>query len=81
MQKYGWGKDIHDAFIINPEAAKNVREWYAEELIKIFNNRKAILTNYFQSIGISKSAQGQWEKVMSMVHPVETLQVNLMALK
>ena len=82
MDKYSWGIDIHDAFIVNPEAAEDTRAWYAEELKLIFDNRHTILADYFKSIGIGAEAQGSWNTVKSMVHPVtEPLNVSLMALK
>lgn len=68
MAKYGWGIDIHDAFIVNPEAAEDVRDWYSAELTNIHANRKTILANYFQSIGIGPEAQSKWNKVQDMVH-------------
>jgi hypothetical protein len=69
MDKYGWGIDIHDAFIVNPEAAEDVRDWYSAELTQIHANRKSILANYFQSIGIGPEAQSKWNKLQDMVHP------------
>lgn len=82
MDKYNWGIDIHDAFIVNPEAAYDVRKWYAEELNNIHANRKEILFNYFKSIGITQESQVQWERVLSKVVPFEgTLNCSHMALK
>lgn len=63
-EKYGSGIDIYDAFIINPEAALDVRTWYAEELEAIHRDRKTILSEFFSSIGISGNAQGEWERFM-----------------
>lgn len=82
MDKYGWGIDIHDAFIVHPNAALDVRRWYAQELTNIYNNRHAILANYFASIGIGAEAQAQWNTVKSLVHPLTgAFKANLMALK
>lgn len=82
MKKYKWGMDLHDAFIINPEAADDVRKWYAEELDLIHTNRSTILSNYFQSIGIGAEAQTKWEKITAMVQPIETnFKCQYMALK
>lgn len=82
MTKYGWGIDIHDAFIVHPNAALDVRRWYAAELTHVYNNRSAILTNYFNSIGIGNEAQAEWNRLISMVHPITgTFKANLMALK
>lgn len=82
MDKYGWGIDIHDAFIVHPNAALDVRRWYTAELTKIYENRTSILTNYFASIGIGAEAQAQWNKVKELVQPVQgAFKANLMALK
>ncbi|MHB8098051.1 MAG: hypothetical protein ACYDD5_00495 [Sulfuricurvum sp.] len=81
MAKYSWGMDIHDAFIINPEAAEDTRLWYAAEIDNIYANRKTILANYFTSIGIGPEAQSKWNKVQSMVHPVTDFVCSPMTLK
>ena len=69
--KYQWIIPIHDAFIVPPQAAEDVRYWYAEEITKIYRNRKSILANYFSSIGIDGSAQADWEALVAKVVPVE----------
>lgn len=82
MDKYGWGIDIHDAFIVHPNAARDVRRWYAKELTSIYNNRHTILADYFASIGIGAEAQAHWDRVMAMVQPVTgAFKANTMALK
>lgn len=82
MAKYGWGIDIHDAFIVSPEAASDVRTWYAQAITDIYDNRATILSNYFASIGIGASAQGNWERVKAMVTPLtEPFKCQPMALK
>lgn len=82
MDKYGWGIDIHDAFIVHPNAALSVRRWYAEELTTVYINRKEILANYFKSIGIGAEAQSELNRLQAMVHPITgTFKANLMALK
>lgn len=82
MTKYGWAIPIHDAAIVSPAAAADVREWYAEELYKIWKDRDQILKDYFKSIGITTAAQNQWETVKSKVVQYEgDLVVNRMALK
>lgn len=79
--KYKWGIDIHDAVIINPEAAADVRKWYAEELQVIFDNREQILANYFKSIGISINSY-EWQKVLAKVKPIgDDFKVSLWGLK
>lgn len=82
MDKYGWAIDIHDAFIVHPNAARDVRRWYANELTHIYNNRHTILADYFASIGIGAEAQAHWNRVMAMVQPVTgAFKANTMALK
>lgn len=71
FDKYGFCLDIHDAFIVSPIAAADVRMWYAEEMDKIYANRKEILSNFFRSIGIGANAMPEWEAVMDSVVPVE----------
>ena len=83
MNKYGWGIPIHDAFIVSPAAAYDVRKWYAEELDKIHANRETILNNYFASIGIDKfTARQEFEELQAKVTPiVGEFKCSLMALK
>lgn len=82
MKKYGWGIPIHDAFIVSPAAASDVRKWYAEELTKIYNDRDQILQDYFRSIGITSAAKDQWDTLKSKVERiVGKFQANPMALK
>lgn len=71
MEKYGWCIDIHDAFIVSPEAAMDVRNWYAEEVTAIYNNRNQILQDYFQSIGVGAEALTEWKALQSKVVPVQ----------
>lgn len=82
MDKYSWGVDIHDAIIVSPEAANDVRNWYAEELQVIYDNRSTILERYFQSIGIRKEAMADWNAIMNKVQPVtEPFKASKWALK
>ena len=82
MDKYGWGIPIHDAFLVSPAAAADVRKWYAEELTKIYENREEILRNYFKSIGITGAAIEQWETLKSKIVPLEgEFKASPMALK
>lgn len=82
MDKHDWGIPIHDAFVVSPAAAQDVRKWYAEELNDIHANRKEILAAYFKSIGINSAALHQWEQLKAKVVPFEgILNANPMALK
>lgn len=81
MDKYGWGLDIHDAFIVHPNSARDVRTWYAEAIDEIYANRTQILADYFASIGIGAEAQSAWNKVKEMAQPMTNFKCNRMALK
>lgn len=82
MDKYGWGIPIHDAFIVSPAAAADTRRWYAEELEKIYNDRKRIMASFFKSIGITSAAKKQWDDLQAKIVPfVGEFKANPMALK
>lgn len=81
MEKYGWCIDIHDAFIVHPNMARDVRKWYSQALTNISANRKTILANYFHSIGIGPEAQAQLDKVTNLVHQAPAVKANPMSLK
>lgn len=81
MSKYGWCLDIHDAWIVSPQAALDVRKWYAEKLQWVYDNRKDILTNYFRSIGITAKAKAEWDKLIDKVVPVSDFTASGWALK
>lgn len=70
-EKYGWAIPIHDAAVVSPAAAEDVRNWYAEELDYIHANRKDILKGFFKSIGIGAAAIEQWEAIKAKVVPFE----------
>jgi hypothetical protein len=70
MDEFGWAIDIHDAIIVDPEVAHLVRAKYSEIIGVIHKNRKEILANYFKSIGITATAQKQWEDLQAMVVPL-----------
>lgn len=81
-EKYGWIIPIHDAFLISPSAAEDCRRWYAEELEKIYRDRKQILRDYFKSIGITSAALDQWATLRSKIVPLDgDIEINPMALK
>lgn len=81
MNKYGWCLDIHDAWIVSPQAALDVRQWYAEKLQWVYDNRKDILINYFRSIGITAKAKTEWDKLMDKVVPVTDFTASGWAIK
>lgn len=70
--------------IICPEAANDVRTWYAEFMQSVHARRDEILANYFTSIGIGAESQVEWDKVKAMIHNYNyngDFKVNKMALK
>jgi hypothetical protein len=69
MDKHGWAIPIHDAAIVSPAAASDIRTWYNEELLYIYNNRKDILNKFFKSIGVSACSADAWQKVANKVVP------------
>lgn len=80
--EYEWVLDIHDAFIVSPEAAGRTRQLYAECMQELHRDRKSILTNYFQSIGIGKDAQSAINALADSVEKYgQPLVVNPIALK
>lgn len=83
MDKYSWAIDIHDAIICCPEAASDARRFYARELTDIHTNREQILTDYFNSIGISAAGIKLWQDtVLPLVEPYEgEFKCNHMVLK
>lgn len=70
-EKYSWVIPVHDAFLVSPAAAADVRKWYAESLDNIHANREEILKGFFKSIGITAAASEQWEKLKSKIVPFE----------
>lgn len=70
-EKYGFVLDVHDAYIVSPIAAADVRRWYSEYMELIYTNRNTILMEYFNSIGITATANDEWNNVMSKVIPLE----------
>ena len=52
--KLDWVIPNHDAFLIHPNEEGRLRQLYAEKMYDIYKHRKAILREYFKSIGIEK---------------------------
>ena len=70
-EKYGFVLDVHDAYIVSPIAAADVRKWYGEYMDSIYENRNSILVEYFNSIGITGTSIAEWQSVMDKVVPIE----------
>lgn len=71
FDKYGFVLDIHDAYIVSPIAAADVRKWYGEFMESIHENRQEILEDYFKSIGITGTAMKEWDALQHKIEPVE----------
>ena len=50
-----WVLPNHDAFTVHPNDAGIVRKLYVEKITQLYHNRKTILRNYLDSIGIDKT--------------------------
>ena len=72
---------IHDAFLIHPNSSSTVRRVYAEQITDLYDNRKSILSGYFQSIGIDASAQQQWKEFSDTIDVLDEFQCSVWALK
>lgn len=83
MAQLDWGVDIHDAVICNPEDVHLVRELYAKELTKVYNNRQTILNEYFSSIGIkaTKEVKQEWQDLVGMIDKVDNFECSMWAMK
>lgn len=79
--EYQWVIDIHDAFIVSPEAAPFTRKSYATRMNSIHEARESILSNYFISIGIGQESNAQWQLVKDAVTPMDSFTCRHMALK
>lgn len=52
IEKYGWAIPIHDATILSPRAVVDARQWNCDWMAKVYFNRKTILKDYCNSVGI-----------------------------
>ena len=81
IERDGWCLDIHDAFLVHPRSAHYCRSRYAQEMQYIYDNRKQILSDYLNSIGIGPEAQSAWNELQSKVIPVENFKCRPTVLK
>jgi hypothetical protein len=81
VDKYDFAIDIHDAVVTTPSAAVDVKTWFAEEIDSIYENRKSILANFFNSIGITSRAKADWDRLQSNIVPVSNFKCRLTVLK
>ena len=81
MDKYGWGISVHDAILVSPAAAVDVRYWYGLEITSIHERREEILSGFFKSVGINALAADEWENIKRKVQQLEGELVISMPLK
>lgn len=66
-ENINWVLPNHDAWTIHPNQAEEVREIYTNFMYNLWKNRKKILNDYFQSIGITKEyEEKQYEELDSI---------------
>ena len=81
-ESYEWIIPIHDAAIVDAEAADMVRTVYANELEKIHNDRLKIIEDYCRSLNIPANAIEEWKTITKLVEPVKgTFKCSKMVLK
>ena len=76
-----WIIPIHDAAIISPIDATEVRELYCGQINKIHTERQTILSEFFESIGIDSSSAMDWKRVKDAIIPAVGFSCQPMAMK
>lgn len=77
-----WILSIHDAFIVHPLDALQVRTLYASHIERLHTNREDIINKYFSSIRLARPAIKAWAELRKSIVPVTgTFKCSLMALK
>ena len=76
-----WIIPIHDAAIISPIDATEVRELYCGQINKIHTERQTILSEFFESIGIDSSSAMDWKRVKEAIIPAVGFSCQIMAMK
>ena len=76
-----WIIPIHDAAIVSPIDAPEVRSLYCSQIDKIHNERQTILSEYFESIGIDSSSAMDWKRVKDAIIPAVGFSCQPMAMK
>lgn len=64
-----WVLPNHDSFTIHPNDAMEVRQIYTNKMLEIYKNRKKILKDYFNSIGIEKEYKDKNEEEITSFLP------------
>lgn len=66
-----WCIDIHDAFIVHPADAKQVKLLATAKMQGMYADRERIVKEYFNSIGIDSKAATAWQEVKKHIVPFE----------
>ena len=76
-----WIIPIHDASIVSPIDAPEVRELYCGQIDKIHTERQTILSEFFESIGIDSNSAMDWKRVKDAIIPAVGFKCQQMAMK
>jgi hypothetical protein len=76
-----WILPIHDAAVVSPIDASQVRALYCSQIDAIHKDRVTILSEYFESIGIDSSSAMDWKKVKEAIVPAIGFKCQPMAMK
>lgn len=76
-----WIIPIHDASIVSPIDAPEVRSLYCSQINKIHTERQTILSEFFESIGIDSSSAMDWKRVREAILPAIDFKCQPMAMK
>lgn len=79
--EFKWIIPIHDAAIIDAEAADLVRTTYASQLDEVYKDRTSIIQDYARSINITSSATNEWKNLQEAITPVNSFKCSKMVLK
>lgn len=64
-----WVLPNHDSFTVHPNDASHVRKLYTDMMMEIYKNRKKILKDYLNSIGIDKEYKDKNEEEITSFLP------------
>ena len=80
-QFINWIIPIHDASIVSPIDAPQVRSLYCSQIDKIHAERQPIISEFFESIGIDSTSAMDWKKVKEAIIPAIGFKCKPMAMK
>ena len=65
-----WCLAIYDAFIAHPADAEQIEVAYCTFMKRLHTNRKVILKDFFDSVGITTKSK-QWADLQMVIKPLE----------